>query len=222
MKRCFPIILPVLICLILTGGCGQESNNHSGLSYKETKAMVIDILKSEDAKKVIEEVNFEQQKAQAKMQDELFQLLSSPQGQQIQIAVKDILTDPSYPNHLRQLMTDPKFAGEFAKAVQKENKEIHKQLMKDPEYQTLLIEVMKDKEFQEIVFEVLKGKDYRKQTMMVMQEAMESPIFRMELMELMKKVIDEESRPVELGKQEEDKKEKEKDEGGDKKKDESS
>lgn len=92
-------------------------------------------------------------------------------------------------------MTDPKFAGEFAKAVSKDNKQLHKDLMKDPEYQTMLVEVMKNPEFEKILLETLKGTAYRKQAMMVFQESLQNPLFKVELMALMKKVMEEEAKP---------------------------
>lgn len=201
-----------LICIstfMLLSGCGMD-NQDSGADYKETKSMVIDILKTEEAKKAIEEATQggEMDKDQAK----IMQMLKSPEGEQIQLAVKDILTDPSYPSQIKEMMTDPKFAGEFAKVIQEEDKQLHKELLKDPEYQTQLIETLNTKEYKEIVFELLKSPDYKKQTMTVMQEAIENPIFRIELMKLMKKVIEEESKPKlesKGSKKEEEKKKKE-------------
>lgn len=178
--------------ITLLAACASPQGGQQ-IDYKETKSMVIDILKTEEAQKAIEEVT----KKQKQDQDKLVQMLSSPQGEQIQLAVKDVLTDPSYPKHLETLMKDPKFAGEFAKAVQKENKDIHKALMKDPEYQTLLIDVMKSSDFEKILLDTMKGKEYRKQAMSIMEDALKNPLFRVELMELMKKVIEEESKPKE-------------------------
>ena len=48
------------------------------------------------------------------------------------MAVKDVLVSPDYDKVIKKMMTDTKFAGEFAKAVNKENKDIHKELLKDP------------------------------------------------------------------------------------------
>lgn len=188
---CRLICIAVLLILSLSG-CGME-NQSSNMDYKETKSMVIDILKTEEAQKAIEEANKSGEMDQE--QSKMIQMLQSPQGQQIQLAVKQILTDPSYPGTLKQMMSDPKFAGEFAKVIQSEDKQLHKELLKDPEYQTQLIEALNTKEYKEIMFELLKSPDYKKQTMAVMQEAIENPLFRMELMELMKKVIEEESKP---------------------------
>mgnify|MGYP001382661877 CR=1 FL=1 len=186
------LILTTIMLMVLVA-CGQETSSQGGVSYKETKSMVLDILKSEEAQKVMEEVTYGAHRSGS------MQLLSTPEGQQIQTAVKEILTDPNYPKHLQNMMTDPKFAGEFAKAVQKENKEIHKQLLNDPEYQSLLMDLMDSKPFKEIVFEVMKSQDFRKQMMTVMQDSLETPVFRMEMMELMQKIIHEESKPKKLG-----------------------
>jgi spore germination protein D len=153
--------------------------------------MVIDILRTEEAKKVIKKASEEQ----ATGSKEGIKLLSTPEGKQIQTAVKDVLTDPAYAKHLEKMMTDPKFAGEFAKAVSKENKQLHKDLMKDPEYQAMLVGVMKNPEFEKILLDTLKGTQYRKQAAAMFQEALTNPIFKAELMSLMKKALEEESKP---------------------------
>jgi spore germination protein D len=187
-----------VVTLMLTA-CASNTNPGQMQSYKETKAMVLDILKTEEAKKVIEEAA----QAKTKNSDEMKirQMLASDQGQQIQLAVRQVLTDPQYPTVLRTMMTDPKFAGEFAKAVQKENKQLHKELMKDPEYQTMMIEIMKNPEFEELIMDILKSKAYRQQTMSIIQDSLQNPLFRMEMLELMKKALEEESKPKKEGQQ---------------------
>lgn len=161
------------------------------MSYNEMKTMVLDILKTEDAQKAIAESKQENLK---KLSDEekTLQMLKSPQGEQMQEAVKNVLTDPERSHIiLKTLMTDPKFAGEFAKTIQEEDKEIHKQLMTDPEYQTMLIDVMKGSDFEALVVDIMKGKAYRQQTMNVLEDTMKNPLFRLELLELMKKAVEE-------------------------------
>lgn len=194
MKSNITRMIPWLFFIIMLSSCGSDSSGGNTLSYDETKSMVIDILNSEEGKKAITEAEKKSggQGGGAKMQ-----LLSTPEGQQIQLAVKDVLTDPSYPKHLEKMMTDPKFAGDFAKAIVKQNKQIHKDLMKDPEYQTKMVELMNNSDFKKIIIDVLKSPEYRQQSMSIMQESLKSPLFRLELMELMKKVMEEEAKPKE-------------------------
>ncbi len=192
MKHTLIRILIIFLFLSVLSACAmgieqQEGNRQQG--YKEIKSIVIDILKTEEAQQAIKE-------AEEKNTDEekLLLMLSSPEGQQIQLAVKSILTDPNYSKALEDLMTDPKFAGEFAKAVQEENKDIHKELMKDPEYQALVMDIMKSSDFEELLIENLKSKEFRKHTMTILQESLENPIFQIKMIELMKKAIEEQSK----------------------------
>lgn len=155
--------------------------------------MVLDIIKSEEGRKAITEASLNSGDPASGAQ---MQILATGQGEQLQLAVKQILTDPHYPKALQTLMTDPKFAGEFAKAVNKENMTIHKHLIKDPEYQQSLIEVMKNPEFQKLLMDVMRSSQYRQQTMKVMQDALQSPLFRLELMQLLKRVLAGEIKPL--------------------------
>ncbi len=193
---------PLLLALFILSACAANSERGEMMNYKETKSMVLDILKSEEGQKAMKTAV---RKQNSENGEQGMQMLQSPQGQQIQLAVKDVLTDPNYPKILEDMMTDPKFAGDFAKAIQKQNKQLQKDLMKDPEYQSLVINAMKNPEFEKMLIDVLKGPDYRKQTMTAIKESLESPLFRAELMELMQKAMEEQSKPK---KQEEEKKNK--------------
>ena len=189
MARYRMLLLPVVASMALLTGCGADPQSGGGMqSYKETKSMVLDILKTEEGQKAIQE-------AKGSTGGMQMQALSTQQGEQLQTAVKDILTDPNYNKQLKEMMVDPKFAGEFAKVIAKENKQLHKDLMKDPEYQTMLIQVMKNPEAEKLMLDVLKGTAYRKQAMAIFQESLENPLFKAELMEMMKKVLEEETKP---------------------------
>ncbi|MDF2669891.1 MAG: lipoprotein-like protein [Paenibacillus sp.] len=183
--------IPVLLLPLLAScgsGSGQESSQNSAGGYKETKSMVLDILKTEEGKKAIMEASLSDQNSQMK-------LLSTDTGQQVQLAVKDILTAQDTDVVVRQIMTDPKFAGDFAKAIQKQNKQLQKDLMKDPEYQKQMLDLMKNSEFEKLVMEIMKTTPYRAQTMTVMQDALQSPLVKAEMLQLLKKVVDEQSNP---------------------------
>jgi spore germination protein D len=178
MKKSVVVGCSVLISVSLLSGCGMEASQAGNpSSYKETKTMVLDILKSEDGRKAISE-------------GQSFKSSSIMQGADatvIRTAVKDVMTDPRYPDMLKKIMTDPKFAASYAKAIEKENKALFKTMLKDPEYQSLLLGVMKDKEYEQLLLEVLRGKTYRKEAMKIFEEALSVPKFKMELVQLMMK-----------------------------------
>jgi spore germination protein D len=184
--------VPVLLLPLLTS-CGSGSSQGNSQSntggYKETKSMVLDILKTEEGKKAVMEASLSDHNSQMK-------LMSTDTGQQVQLAVKDILTAQDSDVIIRQLMTDPKFAGDFAKAIQKQNKQLQKDLMKDPEYQKQMLEIMKNPEYEKLVTDMMKTAPYRQQTMAIMQESLQSPIFKTEILQLLKKAVDEQAKPA--------------------------
>ncbi|OBZ15538.1 spore gernimation protein [Bacillus sp. FJAT-27264] len=190
--------LTLSLVLTLTACGGEQSSSSSGQGgYKEMKTMVVDILKSDDGKKAVEEALSSPSSGGGEgggsgMSMKMVPLQTS---EQIRVAVKDTLTAPEYKKELEKIMTDPKFAGEFAKAINTQSKELHQQLIKDPTYQKSVGEIMKSPEMTKMYLDLTKTSDYRKQTMTIMQDAMQNPLFRMEVLNLLKTVVQEELQP---------------------------
>ncbi|MGO4111468.1 spore germination lipoprotein GerD [Paenibacillus sp. YAF4_2] len=179
------------LSFVLTS-CGAESSGgNQQISYKDMKSMVIDILKTEDAQKALQE----SAQQMSGYNGSGTKLLSVQDQEQVRLAVKDVLVAPEYDKVIKTLMTDTRFAGEFAKAVNKQNKDIHKELMKDPSYQEAMIKAMKTPEMDKMILEVLQSTQYKKQVMSLMQESMQNPLFRLEVLDLMKKAVQEELKP---------------------------
>jgi spore germination protein D len=177
--------------------CGSEqSSSSSGQgSYKEMKTMVIDILKSDEGKKAVEEsLSNSSSSGTSGMSMKMMPLQTT---EEIKTAVKNTLTAPEYQKEIEKIMKDPKFAGDFAKAIQSQSKDLHLQLIKDPTYQKSVEEIMKSPEMMTMFLNLTKTPDYRKQSMKTIQESMQTPLFRMEVLNLLKKVVQEELEPKE-------------------------
>ena len=114
------------------------------------------------------------------------------------MAVKDVLTAKENNMFLTDMMKDPKFAGDFAKAIQKETKQMFKELLKDPEYQKSLVDVMKNPEYEKMMLDVMKTAAYRQQMMTVMEESIQSPLFRAHMVDLLKAAIAQQSKPEQM------------------------
>jgi spore germination protein D len=194
------LLITVMLVAGLLSACGSDqasssgSGSGSGTNYKDMKSMVLDILKTEDGRVAIQEATIHE--------NSKLQLLSAGDTQQLQLAVKDVLVDTDQTKFLQKMITDPKFAGQFAKAIEKDTKKIQKDLMKDPEYQKQMMDAMKSPDFETLLLDTMKTTPYRTQVKTVIQESLQSPLFRLELMELMKKVLQEESMPKQQGKKE--------------------
>jgi spore germination protein D len=184
----------LLVIIMLLVSCGQQSSGGSSggqMSYKEVKSMVVDILGSEEAQKAMEKAST----AQYGVSTLQMKSMSPSDQAQVRLAVKDVLTSPDYSVVLEKIMKDPKFAGEFAKAVSKDNKQIHKDLMKDPSYQKELVDMFKTPEMVKILSDSMKSADIRKVIMSSVTESMGNPLFKLEIMKLLQSVVKEELSP---------------------------
>ncbi|UHA71740.1 spore germination lipoprotein GerD [Paenibacillus sp. 481] len=181
----------VMITMVLSSACTpeQQQQSSSGPEYKELKAMVIDILKTDEAQKAIQSSSGS---SGGGMQA---QSLNMQQQEQIRLAVKDTLISPDYQKTIEKVMTEPKFAGEFAKSVSKQNKQIQKDLIKDPTYQQDVADLLKSPDMMKAYTDMIKTPDYRKQIMAVVKDSMQSPLFRLEVMDMLGKVVKEELQP---------------------------
>jgi spore germination protein D len=197
-------LLPVIsaMVILLSSCAAPPPPADKEVSYKDLKSMVVDILKTQDAQKALQE-------SSQQMSGYSTKLLSIQDQEEVRLAVKDVLVSPEYDKVIKKIMVDTRFAAEFAKAVNKQNKEIHKALIKDPAYQADFLKVLKNPEMDKMILEVLQSTQYRKEVMSLMQEAMQNPLFRLEVLELLKKAVQEELKPKPTEKVEKKKKEEE-------------
>lgn len=189
------------LCIIFFGAallltaCGSDQGYSSQqLGYKEIKSMVVDILKTDEGKKAVEEA-LSSSSGGGSGGSMSMKMITAQSGEQIRTAVKDTLVSEEYKKELEKIMTDPQFAGDFAKAISSESKKLHMQLIKDPTYQKSMQDIMKSPEVMKSFLDLTKTPDYRKQSMTVMQEAMQNPMFRMEVLQLLKTVVKDELQP---------------------------
>ena len=168
------------VVILLMSGCSSDEEQ-SQADYKEVKQMVLDILQTEEGKKAIKEIIKDDAIKQEIMLDEPF----------IKKTIQETLLQADNKEKWQQLLTDPKFMKEYAKQLEEQNKKIIKDLMKDPEYQSAMMEVLKDPEMEKQFLELTKSKAFRQETMSVMKEALGSPDFRLELLQLLSQVAKE-------------------------------
>jgi spore germination protein D len=121
-------------------------------------------------------------------------LLSNDDFTYLQTAVQHVLAN-NQTAFLKNLITDTRFASDFAKAIQSDTSELHKHLLKDPEYQKLLLDVMKNPEYEKILMDNMKTIPYRQFVMKTIEESFQSPLFKSNLVDLFKLAIQNQSEP---------------------------
>lgn len=178
------LMLAALMFLLTSCGGGGQAQQSSQPDYKSVKDMVLDILQTDEAKKAVSNMMKDEKFKQSMILDEstlrttLIQSIAKPDNPQIKEAFKD-----------------PKFTSALAKTMKSENKTLMKELMKDPEYQKLMISVMKDPENEKNLLDLMKSSAYRQQMMQVIKESMKSPLFQAEMLKIMESVSEDMMKP---------------------------
>ncbi|WP_176167187.1 spore germination lipoprotein GerD [Mesobacillus jeotgali] len=180
MKKWIKVVLPASF-LLLAAGCAPTESGGGQVDYEETKKMVVDILKTDDGKKAIQEVMGDDG-----MKEKL--IMDQPV---VTDTIEKTLTSDKGMDFWKKSFEDPKFAESVAKSMKKENEQLLKDLMKDPEYKGMMIEVMKDPELEKELTTVLKSKEYREHLQKVMTETFESPLFKAKLQAMIIKSAEE-------------------------------
>ncbi|MBX6394225.1 MAG: hypothetical protein IRY98_00685 [Alicyclobacillaceae bacterium] len=109
----------------------------------------------------------------------------------MQKALEKALTEGENRSLLQQQIQQPQFAKALADAVKEQNRQLLKDLMKDPEYQQMMLDLLKTPDFQKQLLALMTSPVYRQQTMKVMQEAMQNPEFKLLFMDNLKQAVRE-------------------------------
>ncbi|WLD93566.1 spore germination lipoprotein GerD [Alkalihalobacillus sp. AL-G] len=181
-------------------GCTPAEAEGPG-SYEETKKMLVDLLKSDEGKKAIKEVLTDEKVKQEIIMDQAF----------VKKTIEETLTSKKGKKFWKELMKDPKTAEALAKSMKKQNEELLKSLMKDPEYRKMMIEIMKDPALEKEIMGLLTSQKFREQQKKVMMETFESPLVKAQIAEMVKKSVEEAIKSGDALKKEEGKKD---DKGG--------
>lgn len=169
------LLLPIALMLILTACAGGSSQVESKLNYEETKKMLVDILHTDDGKKAIHEIMTDEKVKKEFIMDQAA----------VTDTVQKTLVSKEGADFWRDSLKDPKIAAALAKGMKTENETLLKELMKDPEYRSMMIEVFKEPEMQKEMADALKSKEFRLHLQTVIAEAMQSPLFKAKMQDLL-------------------------------------
>ena len=179
MKRNL-LILVSFILFIGIVACAPQKEAKSQLDYDQTKKMIIDILKTDQGKKAIQDVLTDEKMKQALILDESV----------VKKTIEDTMVSDKGQQFWEKAFKDPEFAAKFAKSIEKEQTNLMKTLLKDPEYQAGVIEIMKNPEVGRIMMQTMKSKEYRQYLQQVITETAESPLFQTKMIDIISKGVE--------------------------------
>lgn len=179
-------ILPLLFLTLLLTGCGGSAADagNAQMDYEATKKMVVDILKTDDGKKALRQM----------LQDEKVKQQLVMDQKVVAQTIEQTLLSEKGEKFWKEAFKDPAFASSIAKGMKKEQEELMKSLMKDPQYQDMMLDIMKDPEYEKNVTTLLKSKEYRKHLQTVMTETFESPLYQAKIQDILLKAASEEAK----------------------------
>lgn len=175
------ILLLLLVCSLLIAACGGKDIDAGQPDYDQTKKMMVDILKSDEGKKAVKDIMADEEIKQQLVMDQAV----------VKDTVEKTLISEKGQDFWKKSLEDPKFAETMAKSMKKENEELLKSLMKDPEYQGMVMDILKDPVFQKDLSQALKSKEFREQMREVVTDTLESPLYKARLEEIAKKAASE-------------------------------
>ncbi|SDI07895.1 spore germination protein D [Alteribacillus persepolensis] len=180
--RYIKTVFVISFCFSLMLGCAAQAEQQGGgdSDYEETKKMLVDLLKTDDGKNAIREILSDEEMKQNIVMDQ----------ETVKKSIESTMTSDKGKQFWQEMMKDPEFSKALADSMQQENEKLIKGLMKDPEYQSMLMDVLKDPEMEKTTLELLKGKEYRQQVMNIMTESFESPHFKAKVSEILEKVAE--------------------------------
>jgi spore germination protein D len=167
--------------LILSACTGGGNQSQSKLDYEETKKMLVDILHTEEGKKAIQEIVTDEKIKQEMIMDQAV----------VSETIQKTLTSKEGTEFYKKSLENPKIAASMAKGMKTENEKLLKDLMKDPEYRAMMIEIFKEPEMQKEMADALKSKDFRLHLQSVIAESMQSPLFKAEMQKLLLQAAEE-------------------------------
>ncbi|MEH7180951.1 spore germination lipoprotein GerD [Neobacillus vireti] len=180
MKGKKPILL-LLITIFLASCASPEASGGEQIDYEATKKMVVDILKTDDGKKAIQEVMSDEKMKETLVMDQKV----------VADTIQQTLTSENATEFWKKTFSDKEFAKGVAKSMRSENEILLKDLMNDPEYRGMMIEVFKEPEIQKEMADALKSKEYREHLQKVISETIESPLYQIKIQELLLKAAEE-------------------------------
>ncbi len=180
MKKWTTVIILCFLGSFLISCAANEARGNDA-SYEETKKMMVDILKTDDGKKALEDI----------LNDDHFKQQIVLDQETVKKAIESTLVSEKGKSFWEQQFKDEKFAETFAKSMEKPFEDLMKGLMNDPEYQQKMMDILQNPEMEKNFSKLMKSNEFRSHYQKLIGEAFENPIFKAELFDMMKKVADE-------------------------------
>lgn len=176
------------ISLFLTG-CASDSTTKEQ-DYEQTKKMVVDILKTNEGEKTLQEI-----------------LTKEDMKEQLVIGsdtVKKAITEAFESENVTKMWTtlfeDADFIKVYTESISEEQKKLLKGLMHDADFQKQFIEILQNPEITEQTLTLLKSQQFREHLEKTIKETLDSPLYKAKIEDILLKAADKKGKDEEAEK----------------------
>ncbi|GAA0503792.1 spore germination protein GerD [Salinibacillus aidingensis] len=174
--------LLILTIFMFITACGGDTGQSQGdAEYETTKKMVVDIVKTDEGKKALQEVLSDEKMKQQLVMDSAM----------VKDAINSTLTSDKGKKFWSKLFEDPKFVKTYTEATKDSQEKLIKGLMKDSEYQKSMMDLMQNPEMEDMIQQTLQSQKFKEHLEKSIQETLESPLFKAKMSEILLKAAED-------------------------------
>lgn len=174
-------LLPFIIILTMfIASCGNNQQAQKESDYDQTKNMVVDILRTDEGKKALQEIISEDAMKQHLIMD----------SDVVKESITEALVSDKGAEMWKKLFEDPSFVESFNKSISEEQKKLFKHLMNDAEFQKQMLELLQNPEMANQTLAMLKSQQFRSHLEETIQQTIDSPLYQAKIQEILLKAAE--------------------------------
>lgn len=166
-----------MVSFLFLASCNSSfgADQQGGGDYTKVKEITLDVLHTEEGKKA------------------LMSLITDPEIQQKMITTKEdiakilsnSISNQKTKKDWQKLLSEEPVANQILKAAENQQKELLKTLMKDPEYQKMMLNILKDPQFTQHLIGFMNSPTFRNEALKVIEETLKTPSFQQKIQQLL-------------------------------------
>ncbi len=146
--------------------------------------MVVDILRTDEGKKALQEIISDDKMKQHLVMD----------SDVVKESITEALVSEKGAEMWQKLFEDPSFVESFNKSISEEQKKLFKNLMNDSEFQKQMLELMQNPEIANQNLTLLKSQQFRAHLEETIQQTIENPIYQAKIQEILLKAAEKQQK----------------------------
>lgn len=174
------IIIGLISITFILSGCNAADSQTKEVDYEQTKKMVVDILKTDEGKKAVQDLMTDEKMKQQLIMD----------AEIVKQSIMEVITSEDGIQMWKKLFDDSEFVKKYTEALDGEQKKLFKGLMHDAEFQKQMLELLQNPEISEQTLTLLKSQQFRAHLEETIGQTLDSPLYKAKIEEILLKAAE--------------------------------